>query len=25
MDDEKGRAGRFERLGMKLDETVKDK
>jgi regulator of RNase E activity RraA len=25
VDDEKGRAGRFERLGMKLDETVKDK
>jgi regulator of RNase E activity RraA len=23
--DEKGRAGRFERLGMELDETVKDK
>jgi len=23
--DEKGRAGRFERLGIKLDETVKDK
>ena len=25
VDDEKGRAGRFERLGIELDETVKDK